>query len=45
MEGGDSGNLRYNPVISMEGVRQITKNLRIAGLRVEIWTWDLPNMK
>jgi hypothetical protein len=29
--------------IYLEELRKTTKNLRLAGLRAEIWTWDLPN--
>jgi hypothetical protein len=35
----------YYPEIYLEGLRKTTENLMIAGLRAEIWTRDLPNMK
>jgi hypothetical protein len=38
-------NLRYYPGICVEGLRKVTKGLRIAGLQADIWTWDLPNTK
>jgi hypothetical protein len=38
--------LRYNSGICLEGLRQTTKtSVRISGLRAEIWTRDLQNMK
>jgi hypothetical protein len=39
-------NTMYYPGIRLEGLRTTTKtSVRIAGLRTEIWTLDLPNTK
>jgi hypothetical protein len=38
-------NLRNYAGIHQQGLRKITKTLRTAGLRAEILTRDLPNMK
>jgi hypothetical protein len=35
--------LSYYRGIFLQGLRKTTKNVRIAGLRAEIWTEDLPN--
>jgi hypothetical protein len=47
LEGSDQGLiLRYYPGIRMGELKKTTKpSVRIASLRVEIWTRDLPNTK
>jgi hypothetical protein len=37
--------LRYYSRIFLEGLRETTRNHRIAGLQAEILNWDLLNMK
>jgi hypothetical protein len=36
---------RYYPGICLEGLRKTTNELRIVGVRAEIWTWVLRNVK